>query len=323
MKRVLLGSLGALLFAVTPASAQQIFESVGIRALGMGGAFVGVADDSTAVYWNPAGLPSGNIAGGTLEWSQLRTGDQTTSPVAGPTRRYSHLVSMGSWPVGLSYARLESSDLRDGVFALESRSLRTRQFGLTVVQSLVPGLVLGSTLKYERGTVSAGTVSEATVKKALDTAADLKGTTTGAFDLDVGLMLDMSRVRAGLTMRNVRQPTFGKVSEMSVQLQRQSRFGLAVLPANGVTLAFDVDLNTVDLRDGLRRIIAFGGEIRPGGRLAVRSGIRWNRAGDRRPVVATGLSVMIKPRVWIDMHYTHSGQIALDRGFGVALRAGL
>jgi hypothetical protein len=31
---------------------------VGARALGMGGAYVAVADDSTATYWNPAGLPS-------------------------------------------------------------------------------------------------------------------------------------------------------------------------------------------------------------------------------------------------------------------------
>jgi hypothetical protein len=321
MKRAFL--LSAFLVAATPASAQQIFETVGIRALGMGGAFVAVADDATAVYWNPAGLPGGSAAGGTLEWNQLRTGDQTTSPVAGPTRRYSHFVSLGSWPLGLSYARLETTDLRDGTFTLESRSLRTRQFGLTVVQTLLPGLVLGSTVKYERGTVSAGTVADATVKKALDTAAEAKGKTTGAFDLDVGLMLDMSRVRAGLAMRNVRQATFGDVSEMSVQLKRQARFGVAVMPGNGVTLAFDADLNTVDLRDGLRRIIAFGGEIRPGGRLAVRSGVRWNRAGDRRPVVATGLSVMIKPHVWVDMQYTHSGVIALDRGFGVALRAGL
>jgi hypothetical protein len=30
---------------------------VGARALGMGGAYVGIADDSTATYWNPAGLP--------------------------------------------------------------------------------------------------------------------------------------------------------------------------------------------------------------------------------------------------------------------------
>ena len=31
---------------------------VGARALGMGGAFVAVADDGTAAYWNPAGLGS-------------------------------------------------------------------------------------------------------------------------------------------------------------------------------------------------------------------------------------------------------------------------
>jgi hypothetical protein len=30
----------------------------GARALGMGGAFVAVADDATAPYWNPAGMPS-------------------------------------------------------------------------------------------------------------------------------------------------------------------------------------------------------------------------------------------------------------------------
>ncbi len=32
------------------------FAGVGVRAMGMGGAFVGVADDFTAMYWNPAGL---------------------------------------------------------------------------------------------------------------------------------------------------------------------------------------------------------------------------------------------------------------------------
>ena len=35
-------------------------NSIGTRALGMGGAFVGLADDYTAIYWNPAGLSGQN-----------------------------------------------------------------------------------------------------------------------------------------------------------------------------------------------------------------------------------------------------------------------
>ena len=54
---------GALLAAFTlagvrPATA-QMYELVGTRAQGMGGAFVAVADDATASWWNPAGLASG------------------------------------------------------------------------------------------------------------------------------------------------------------------------------------------------------------------------------------------------------------------------
>ena len=40
-------------------------NSMGTRALGMGGAFVGLADDASAIYWNPAGLSNveGKFAG--------------------------------------------------------------------------------------------------------------------------------------------------------------------------------------------------------------------------------------------------------------------
>src|SRR5438094_8616567 len=38
----------------------QTFDQVGERAQGMGGAFVAVADDASAIYWNPAGLANVN-----------------------------------------------------------------------------------------------------------------------------------------------------------------------------------------------------------------------------------------------------------------------
>src|ERR1044072_9322754 len=49
----------AFFMTVAPPARAQLFESVGIRAQGMAGAFVAVADDATASWWNPAGLGTG------------------------------------------------------------------------------------------------------------------------------------------------------------------------------------------------------------------------------------------------------------------------
>ena len=53
------------------------FGGLGARAIGMGGAFVGLADDWTAIYWNPAGLSqvSEKGAGGYLEYVSLKGED--------------------------------------------------------------------------------------------------------------------------------------------------------------------------------------------------------------------------------------------------------
>ncbi len=46
-----------VLFAFSLAFSNGLsLNSVGTRALGMGGAFIGLANDATAIYWNPAGL---------------------------------------------------------------------------------------------------------------------------------------------------------------------------------------------------------------------------------------------------------------------------
>ncbi len=55
-------------------AAAQTAEVVGTRALGMGGAFVAVADDPSAVYWNPAGLPRMGVINLGLEWQSFETG---------------------------------------------------------------------------------------------------------------------------------------------------------------------------------------------------------------------------------------------------------
>src|SRR5437773_680806 len=55
------------------------FESAGLgaRAIGMGGAFIGVADDWTAIYWNPAGLTQlkGKGIGTAIEYVRVQAHD--------------------------------------------------------------------------------------------------------------------------------------------------------------------------------------------------------------------------------------------------------
>ena len=57
--RKLLSVLTAVLVvgsSFSPVFARSVFITPGARANGFGGAFVAIADDATAVYWNPAGL---------------------------------------------------------------------------------------------------------------------------------------------------------------------------------------------------------------------------------------------------------------------------
>ena len=61
IRSAILVLLAALLMAMSAGAANKyagefLTHGVGARALGMGSAFVGVADDATAGYWNPAGL---------------------------------------------------------------------------------------------------------------------------------------------------------------------------------------------------------------------------------------------------------------------------
>ena len=68
MPKTLAFVLFALGVCAPSVSHAQTYESVGIRAQGMAGAFVAVADDATASWWNPAGLAtSQSFADGIVE----------------------------------------------------------------------------------------------------------------------------------------------------------------------------------------------------------------------------------------------------------------
>jgi F plasmid transfer operon protein TraF len=314
----------ALVLLWLPAAAlgQQTFDIIGTRALGMAGAFVGVADDATATFWNPAGLASGQPVSVTIGWTDLQSGNRKAAAAPGSWSQHSTYSTLGTWPVGLSYGRIRTTRLVDaGSGFVLAQTLETIQIGGTVLETVTPGVVVGSTLRYVRGSIASAGALGSTVGEAIDRSEALHRQSSNHFDFDIGLMVDMERVRLGLTARNLREPRFVDVAGSAITLKRQARLGLAILPSDGVTLAMDVDLDTVDLRGDLRRMIAFGGENRLGPRLQVRGGIRWDLAGVRRPVGTAGVSFSLRPGLWLD-GFVMRGRLDEDRGFGFGLRAG-
>ncbi len=312
------------LAAATGTATAQVFESAGSRALGMGGAFVAVANDSTATWWNPAALPTGPFVDVSIDRASTTGGEATPS-----WRQRTTGVALLTPPVGLSYYRYSVAD----VGALSSgqvengtrvRMLTVNQVGGTFVQSVADGVHLGATVKY-----LSGHMAEAQMP-ALPDGADLRdragaleaGGWDAAFDLDLGGMVVRGPVRAGLTLRHVTRPAFGKDAGMA--LPRQARAGVAYdgdAAGHGPYLvSMDLDLSRIETVSGERRNVALGLERWLGAKkVGIRGGARVNTLGGHERTVTAGASLLARPGMYVEGHVALGGSTD-DRGWSLGAR---
>lgn len=320
-----------LLMACATGSSAQIVESVGIRALGMGGAFVAVASDGTATWWNPAGLATGPFADVSLGRGVTDIKESL------PARRDRVSWFAATVPAaGFSYYRLRITDIQglsptgDSAVSREDtragvsvRSFSASQLGLTVVQSILPGIHAGATLKYVRGTLRAAVDDDTrSPDDLLDRGEELDGgDADNRFDLDAGVIAEAGPVRLGAAMRNIRQPQFGGDT---FRLPRQARVGAAVdaEKAGGppLVLAIDADVLTYAIGTGDRRVIAVGAEqYLWAKRIGIRGGARWNRAGAQERAATAGASVAARNGFYVEGYVVRGGSSA-ERGWGLGTR---
>jgi len=323
---------------VSPATAQQA-DVVGVRALGMGGAFTAVADDANASWWNPAGMAGGAFFSAVLEWGNHREPSSEAAPAGSlqPARGDDVRSLAAAFPaLGLSYYRLRLSEIQpqtstgsgavdrqeSGAIEVRLRSLTVTQFGASVGQSIGQHLVIATTAKL----IHAGAITQVrpVAEGSLDAAKELDPSGETKAGLDAAAMASFGPVRVGLMVRNVTEPEFG-TGLGAFTLSRTARLGAAVTTGKrGIigtaTVAVDADLTTATTVFGDERRFAAGGELWTTSRtFGIRGGVGLNTIGSQRTSLSGGGSVSLKKGVYADGELT--GGTDLGRhGWSAGLR---
>lgn len=310
----LIAGFGAVLLGVTaPAQAEESSSNrnapylrmgAGARALGMGGAFVGVADDATAAYWNPAGLPWNNS-----QWEL--TGMYTAGMNVDRTHNYVSLAHKTDklayalqWiNAGMSDIDQYSDDGRfDGQFNFTDHA-----FSLALAKSF-DIFSLGITGKYLRESVGADVANDA----------------TNGFGLDLGagiLLTDWARF--GLVVQNV-AGKLGSVDEVNT-IPATLRAGVAVMPMAGMTTAFDMEKTRDDadyrFHAGAEYAVALSDEIGT----AVRIGLNQDRfaggVGFRFNFLTFDYAYVVEPEAFLDENHRFSVSFDFGREEAMVSRA--
>jgi hypothetical protein len=318
----------------------QIVETAGSRALGMGGAFVAVASDSSATWWNPGGIAAGPF----VDVALARSVTERPEALPAASDRVSWFA-LATPPAAFSYYRLRITDIQPfdptGEPAADRenrragvpvRSLSTSQLGVTIVRTLSQGVHAGTTLKYVRGTLRHGREDSLAPPSELLALGDEYegGEAQNRFDLDVGLLAVAGPVRLGAVVKNLREPEFDApgltpdAPSTVMVLPRQIRVGVAFdsEDATGVplTVAFDADVRSYSTSSGERRMVALGVEhwfLTK--RLGVRAGGRMDTRGERDLTATAGVTVSLRGGLYLDGHAVRGRQID-ERGWGLATR---
>lgn len=119
---------------------------IGSRALGMGGAFVAVANDATAIYWNPAGIARLSKSEATLIHTNWLVG--TNFDFAGIVLPMGRMGSIAVSITSLSTDEMEVRTVRNPEGTGEKFSYGDLSAGLSYAKNLTNKFSIGVNVKY-------------------------------------------------------------------------------------------------------------------------------------------------------------------------------
>lgn len=187
---------------------------VGARPHGMGGAFIGVADDINAVYWNPAGLVQ--LEGSEFTWTRTLNNRDVIN--------YDDFLATGSWikELGLAYAfgYINIADYypvdytKDYTLVFKDEKIQWLIF--SVAKKITPRLSIGGNIRYMGyylGFEAAGYWPE------------VDSTTFFGLDLSLFYQAD-DKIAFGLLIQDVNRPEF-RIFDRNMYYIRNVRPGIA------------------------------------------------------------------------------------------------
>lgn len=238
--------LAALLYPVISSAGPSYQVPVGPRALAMGGAFGAIADDATAAYWNPAGLPL--------------VGHQEISATHANLFGSDIQDNYASFVLPLSVRQAVAADWYSSGFDDDELSFRENRLQVSFGRRVHDLVSAGLAVKY------------------LQRSTDLDGSSVrsgSGWGLDLGLIafpradLRIAFSAQDVTDTRIHDPDRGG---SSVAFPHNLRGGLAFEPRRDLTLSFDTDdrwhagaefrlLDLLALRGGLQKDWRDGDEM--------------------------------------------------------------
>jgi hypothetical protein len=237
------------------------FACVGARPMAMGGAFIGVADDASATYWNPAGLDQTPIA-------RERAMDETLDELEGIEFHYTPtlyerddvnyddflalttpLVIKGYDLGNLGFSFMNNIDVPFDVDWGEEK-LTDRWYWLSYGKTIYKGLSAGINLRYEEYKDEILLHSGWAADTDDDGLPDKFGPCTlaawkdKAFALDFALLWKFKRLSLGLLIQNFNEPKI-----FGAKAIRNVRPGIAFRPDDDTVIAVDMYDATGDSKD--------------------------------------------------------------------------
>ncbi|MEK7812945.1 MAG: hypothetical protein AAB296_04225 [Candidatus Desantisbacteria bacterium] len=221
--KIILGILFVLLPSIS--AANFLDSEIGARQTGMGGAFVGISDDASTAYWNPAGLDElKNVELVYLYGRRYNKGGISFFGLVQPTTS----LAGGTW--GLFYLQEDIVEIQDNIPKRKGIEETTISFGWGKkmnggFESMPFGLLVGANLKLLK-------------------TGELNNTSRGAA-IDIGLLLKpkeilpgTKEIKIGMILRNPLRTKVGSAKLASAKLASEKL--ASEKPASGFNLGFGV-----------------------------------------------------------------------------------